>query len=64
MKRFSDFLRFRERAMRPALLVRGFRNGRIGNRMCSSSSLVEGDVEEERIRDEIEVGFVFVFLSR
>ena len=50
--------------MRPALLVRGFRNGRIGNRMCSSSSLVEGDVEEERIRDEIEVGFVFVFLSR
>ena len=50
--------------MRPlVILARGFRNGRIGNRMCSSSSLVEGDVEEERIRDEIEVRFVFVFIS-
>ena len=41
---------------------RGFRNGRMENRMmmmCSSSSLVEGDVEDERIRDEIEVSFVF-----
>ena len=48
--------------MRPlVILARGFRNGRIGNRMCSSSSLVEGDVEEERIRDEIEVGFVLFF---